>query len=167
MITGICGVIAFLWLDNASTYQSGDSQLYSYWAPMLLIVIMSFAVATAFMNVLGIAIDTIVLCVCVDTQRTGAGSKVRARGGEGCSCCSLRQCACCCCRSVHTRVLCCDTDFDANAQEKPYYASQGMLKAIGISSDAVSYGTGFVRVGPSGYVIRIAAPCRCSSTPDH
>lgn len=138
----MCGVIAFLWIDNASTFQSGESELYSYWAPMLLIVLMAFAIATAFMNVLGIAIDTIVLCVCVDTQRSGAGSKVRhlrvSRRGTLVT------------FPMFTRAWPGPLFRFSDAQDKPYYASQAMLKAIGIASDAVSYGTGFVRVGPSG-----------------
>jgi len=74
MIMSACGFLVFVWIDNDATYQEGESQLYSFWSPVLLTIILAYAVGAAFMNVLGLAIDTILLCFCVDVGRSGAGT---------------------------------------------------------------------------------------------
>jgi len=114
LITGACGLICLLWLSNADEFASGgDNQLYSYWAPMVIVLVMAYAVGAAFMDVLGVAIDTILMCVCVDTGRDGAGT-----------------------------------------EQKPYYASAGLLKALGHASK-VSYGTGFERESSANKVVQL------------
>jgi len=72
-----CGMLCFLWIDNDSTYSSGEKELYAFWVPVLLTIILSYAIAAAFMNVLGLAIDTILLCFCVDIGRDGAGTMAK------------------------------------------------------------------------------------------
>ena len=63
--------------STSSTYSSGEKELYAFWVPVLLTIILSYAIAAAFMNVLGLAIDTILLCFCVDIGRDGAGTMAK------------------------------------------------------------------------------------------
>jgi len=94
LIVGSCGFLVFVWIDNDSTYSEGEKELYSFWVPVLLTVLVAYAIAAAFMNVLGLTIDTILLCFCVDIGRDGAGSAVRRRveSGGGCVVCCVWGC---------------------------------------------------------------------------
>lgn len=74
LICGACGFFAFLWIDNDSTYSEGEQELYAFWVPVLLTVILAYGIGSAFMDVLGLAIDTILICYCVDVSRKNAGT---------------------------------------------------------------------------------------------
>jgi choline transporter-like protein 2/4/5 len=62
IIIAVCGFVGFTWLGLLS------DQLNSMALPMVLILLMSFFVATTFLNVYSMAIDTILICFCIDKE---------------------------------------------------------------------------------------------------
>mmetsp|Transcript_2639 Transcript_2639/g.9149 ORF Transcript_2639/g.9149 Transcript_2639/m.9149 type:complete len:816 (-) Transcript_2639:260-2707(-) len=87
-----CALVAFQWLENDAQFQrGGENQLESYMFPLLIILLLSYAVATVFMNVYALSVDTILLCFLFDRELN-------------------------------------------NGDDKPYFMSATLLKAIGAST---------------------------------
>lgn len=75
MIVVASVLLAFVWLDNDPRYgEGGSSELGGLWVPLLLTIILAYFVATAFMDVYDLAIDTILVAFLIDMGRSGAGS---------------------------------------------------------------------------------------------
>lgn len=64
-IVAICGLI------GVAIFTGIDEDLYSWAIPALLVVILSYAIASGFMSVYDMAISTILLCFCEDVERHG------------------------------------------------------------------------------------------------
>ena len=61
------GVVCYLWLENDLRYKvGGDKALHSTAPVMLVCLVLGYMVASAFMYVYHVAVDTILLCVCKD-----------------------------------------------------------------------------------------------------
>lgn len=68
------GLLVFVWLDNDPRFQAGSvDELESLWVPVMLTLLLAYFVATAFMDVYDLAIDTLLLCFLLDVKREGAG----------------------------------------------------------------------------------------------
>jgi solute carrier family 44 (choline transporter-like protein), member 2/4/5 len=62
-------IVAFLWMDSSAEYKEGGSKELSGVAlPLLMTLLLSYAVASAFLGVYNLAIDTILLCFCEDKK---------------------------------------------------------------------------------------------------
>ena len=71
-ITACCAMITFKTLTSDPIYaKGGDMELSSPMVPVLVTTLLAFFVATTFMNVYGMAIDTILLCFCEDKKVNG------------------------------------------------------------------------------------------------
>ena len=63
------GVVAYLWLENDLAYKAGgDKALHSTAPVMVVTVLLGYMIATSFMYVYDLAIDTILLCFCEDVR---------------------------------------------------------------------------------------------------
>lgn len=68
-VTCTCAFIAYYIMNNYEGFQAdGDEELSSLWLPVLITMIFAFFVASAFFYVVDIAIDTILLCFCIDKK---------------------------------------------------------------------------------------------------
>eukprot|EP00180_Rhodochaete_pulchella_P000291 Plantae.Rhodophyta-Rhodochaete_pulchella.ctg12043.p1 GENE.Plantae.Rhodophyta-Rhodochaete_pulchella.ctg12043~~Plantae.Rhodophyta-Rhodochaete_pulchella.ctg12043.p1 ORF type:complete len:282 (-),score=65.22 Plantae.Rhodophyta-Rhodochaete_pulchella.ctg12043:123-932(-) len=75
-ITVFCAFVAFQWMDSSAAFAAGgDKQLESYSFPLLIIMIFSFTVASLFMNVFGLAVDTILICFLYDRNMNNGADK--------------------------------------------------------------------------------------------
>ena len=64
-----CGVGSYFVLTTAPVYQTGGAQeLHSVVLPVLVTVLCAYFVASAFLDVYDMAIDTILMCFCLDKQ---------------------------------------------------------------------------------------------------
>lgn len=71
-----CCLAAFQWFENDATYQrGGENALDSYSFPLLIILLFSYAVATVFMNVFALGVDTILLCFLFDRDLNNGDDK--------------------------------------------------------------------------------------------
>jgi choline transporter-like protein 2/4/5 len=75
MITCACGFFMFTVLDDPQFEYGGARQLSQPLFPVLVVLVMAYAVSTAFMNTFDLAIDTILLCFCEDVE-------INKNGGE-------------------------------------------------------------------------------------
>jgi len=73
MITAACGFFMFTVLDDPQFEPGGDRELSTPFFPVLIVLLLAYAVSTAFMNVFDLAIDTILLCFCEDVSRNKNG----------------------------------------------------------------------------------------------
>ena len=68
-ITAACAMITFQTLTSDPIYaKGGEKELSQPMIPVLVTTMLAFFVATTFMNVYGMAIDTILLCFCEDKK---------------------------------------------------------------------------------------------------
>jgi solute carrier family 44 (choline transporter-like protein), member 2/4/5 len=66
-IVCVCGLVGFAWLERAENYQpGGEDELSSQLIPLALLVIIAYGVASSFLAVYQLAIDTILVCFCED-----------------------------------------------------------------------------------------------------
>jgi choline transporter-like protein 2/4/5 len=73
LIAMCCGWIAFAILDHAERFQPGQPDYISTeWIVILVTVFFAYAVATCFMNVFDLAVDTVLVCYVTDTEETAA-----------------------------------------------------------------------------------------------
>eukprot|EP00963_Diacronema_lutheri_P002214 scaffold148_cov341-Pavlova_lutheri.AAC.22 len=69
-ITAFSGFVAFLMLQNSS-YTQGSNQVSSPLLPVIAVLLGAFAIASIFMAVVEMAIDTIMLSYCMDCEENG------------------------------------------------------------------------------------------------
>ena len=69
-IAAFSGFVAFLILQNSS-YTQGSNQISSPLLPVVAVILAAFAIASIFMAVVEMAIDTIMLCYCMDCEENG------------------------------------------------------------------------------------------------
>ena len=63
------GVAAYLWLENDLTYKVGGEKALTSPFPVLFVVVcLGYMIASSFMYVYALAIDTILLCFCEDVR---------------------------------------------------------------------------------------------------
>lgn len=76
-----CAWVAYAILDNTAQFQvGGDNQITSSWLVILVIVFFAYAVATGFMMVFDISIDSVLICYVVDqTDNNGKPVHMDAR----------------------------------------------------------------------------------------
>jgi choline transporter-like protein 2/4/5 len=80
-ITFTCGAAMFAIIDNDPSYAlNGSNELSSPAVPLIMCVILAWFVASTFMNVYELAIDTILLCFCVDLKDNKEGSYYMSEG---------------------------------------------------------------------------------------
>jgi choline transporter-like protein 2/4/5 len=75
MITCTCGFFMFTVLDAPEFEFGGERQLSQPLFPVLIVLVLAYAVSTAFMNTFDLAIDTILICFCEDVE-------INKNGGE-------------------------------------------------------------------------------------
>jgi choline transporter-like protein 2/4/5 len=72
-------IVAFLWFDKAPQFQAGgEDELNGMAFPLVLVVILAFGTAQAFLSVYDMAIETILLCFCEDEERAAKGAEMMA-----------------------------------------------------------------------------------------
>jgi len=75
-IVGACGFIAFQWLDNDASFgKGGANQLEGFSLPILLVMVIALAIATMFINVFSLGVDTILLCFLIDREKNDGETK--------------------------------------------------------------------------------------------
>ena len=69
-VVALSFALAFIWLryDPAYDEDSGSTPIAYTFTPLLLIALISFVIASGFMAVFELAIDTILLCFCEDLR---------------------------------------------------------------------------------------------------
>ena len=71
-IAATCALATFRTLTEGEEYAKGGlKELSSPMVPCIITTMLAFFVGNAFLNVYGMAIDTILLCFCVDKDRKG------------------------------------------------------------------------------------------------
>ena len=74
-IAAACALATFSTLTGDEVYaKGGDKELSSPMVPCVITTMLAFFVANAFINVYGMAIDTILLCFCVDKDVNSDGN---------------------------------------------------------------------------------------------
>lgn len=67
-----CAWVAFAILDNASQFQEGGAnELSSQWLIILVTLFFAYAVATGFMIVFDVCVDSVLICFVVDKTENG------------------------------------------------------------------------------------------------
>jgi choline transporter-like protein 2/4/5 len=79
-ISALCGWGAFVLLENISQFKKGgENQLSSTWMPVLVTMFFSYCVASGFMDVFNLTIDTILVCYVTDCdEHSGTASRMQA-----------------------------------------------------------------------------------------
>eukprot|EP00276_Gloeochaete_wittrockiana_P000795 CAMPEP_0184672956 /NCGR_PEP_ID=MMETSP0308-20130426/86409_1 /TAXON_ID=38269 /ORGANISM="Gloeochaete witrockiana, Strain SAG 46.84" /LENGTH=573 /DNA_ID=CAMNT_0027120383 /DNA_START=56 /DNA_END=1777 /DNA_ORIENTATION=- len=72
-ITASCTSLAFVWMSQDPRYTTGTAKLNSVILPLVVVFLGSYTIATAFISVFDIAIDTIFLCFCADSAKAPPG----------------------------------------------------------------------------------------------
>lgn len=80
MIAIACAWIAYAILDNAPMFQVGGAQeLSSTWLIILVVLFFSYAIATAFMMVFDISVDSVLVCYVTDIDENNARETAAGR----------------------------------------------------------------------------------------
>jgi hypothetical protein len=79
-ISALCGWGAFVLLENIAQFKKGgENQLSSTWMPVLVTMFFSYCVASGFMDVFNLTIDTILVCYVTDCdEHAGTASRMQA-----------------------------------------------------------------------------------------
>jgi hypothetical protein len=81
-ISCVCGWGAFVLLENVAEFkQGGANQLSSTWMPVLVTIFFAYFVASGFMDVFSLTIDSILVCYVTDCDEHG-GKPAHMNGDE-------------------------------------------------------------------------------------
>merc|ERR1712054_172610 len=81
--TACTTILAYVWLTNDTMYTMGDNAVLRPILPCVIVGIFAFIVSTVFFEVVGVAIDTILLNYCLDMSKNGQPKAAADKLGEG------------------------------------------------------------------------------------
>merc|ERR1712100_274868 len=76
VITFGSGLIFYFWIESNDDFAvGGKEELSSPAVPLALTVLIAFFVASTFMNVYGLVVDSILLLFCIDKKENGSAEE--------------------------------------------------------------------------------------------